>query len=200
MPRKKPNELGKTAYKKLRDIGLRPKQINFIKQYVETMNATQSYIDNIAREGTTYDSAGTESRLTLQRPLVRKGVQFLFDTFIAEKKLKLETKLLDSYYRRAFYDITMFQDEEGNFKKLTGIDKEWRCCVDATEVKYYGKDAQRRVVVSKLPDRDKALDKLSKYIEMIKEKLDLHVSTISEEARTNLQDILAKSREETEKK
>jgi hypothetical protein len=96
---------------------------------------------------------------------IKDAVQKIIQHAIKDKK-EIEKELFTLMWHRANYDIKTFQNEDGTFKLLSEIPDEWRCCIDGVERKYYGKNADVCVVVSKLADRDKAIDKLDKYIKM----------------------------------
>ena len=98
-------------------------------------------------------------------------------------------KLLDMLWKRANYNIDLFMDEDGEFKTLKQIPKAWRCVVDGVEKKYYGKDAHVSVVVAKLADRDKAIDKLDKYINLTGNKDD-NSNKLTDETMKNLMNKL----------
>lgn len=98
---------------------------------------------------------------------------------------ELEKELFDILWHRANYDIKTFQKNNGEFKELKDIPDEWSCCIDGTEIKYYGKECQQKVVVSKLADRDKAIDKLDKYIQFSKE-VDFNKNTLTDETMQSL--------------
>jgi len=107
-----------------------------------------------------------------------------------KSKIIIEKKLFDLLWRRAIYDILTFQNSDGSFKALNDISESWRCVVDGTEIKFYGKDAQQKVIVSKLADRDKAIDKLDKYIQMTKDKAEDAKNELTDETMKELMDML----------
>lgn len=107
-----------------------------------------------------------------------------------KSKIIIEKKLFDLLWRRANYDIRTFQNSDGTFKELDEIPESWRCVIDGTEIKFYGKDAQRKVIISKLADRDKAIDKLDKYIQMTKEKAEEGKNEITDETMKTLMEML----------
>lgn len=108
---------------------------------------------------------------------IKESVKRIINNAIKDKK-EMEKRLFDSLFNRAFYDIETFQNNDGTFKNLNEIPLEWHCCIDNSEIKYYGKDADTKVLVMKLADRDKAIDKLDKYIQMTKDTV--LVDTITE--------------------
>jgi hypothetical protein len=92
-------------------------------------------------------------------------------------------------WKRATYDISIFKNPNGSLKKLDSIPKAWRCCIDDTEPRLFGKNAEVREVITKLADRDKAIDKLDKYVNLTGNKED-DSNKLSDETMKNLMDKL----------
>jgi hypothetical protein len=165
------NNIGKDLYFKLKKEKVKLSHIKFVVEYLNNgMNAGQAYLKHVAKKpDITMDTAYTNGCLLLRNPKIREALRIVITDWLEEKRGKLEKELIDVLYRRAFYDISIFQNENGEFKELEDIPNEWRCCVDGVEKKYYGKDATTSVIILKLADRDRAIDKLDKYIQMTKE-------------------------------
>jgi hypothetical protein len=106
--------------------------------------------------------------INLQKVNIKDAIRLISDNIIKDKS-EIQQSLFNIHWKRANYDILTFQNDDGSFKSLNEIPQEWRCCIDGTETKYYGKDANVKVVVSKLPDRNRALEFLDKLIQMTKE-------------------------------
>jgi hypothetical protein len=106
------------------------------------------------------------------------GQQQYSKTYIKEaiKLIRAETKeefmqdcpqtLVEQLEIMATYDPAMFYDKSGNpvFDKMEDIPKKYRCCIEGIETKYYGKDADRKVIILKLTDRNKVQDRLLKIL------------------------------------
>ncbi len=193
-------KVGKTLYDKLKKTGLSIKEISFTVEYLTNgYNGTQAYLSTIAKKGTSPTTANVECHRYLRKPSVQKAIKEIFDEWLGEKKLKLEKEIIDVLYKRAFYDISIFQTALGQWKKLSDIPEEWHCCIDGTDVKYYGKDANIKVVTLKLANKDIALDKLDKFIGLTKESKDITMD-ISEETIHMLKDVFNSRKKNKEKK
>jgi hypothetical protein len=90
---------------------------------------------------------------------------------LSREKIPLEKRILDYWVKRAFYDITEIISINGKMK-LT--DKKLRekgleVCIDSINKKV---DAQgREIITYKFADKDKAVEMLEKYIQMIKPQI-----------------------------
>ncbi len=200
MENKEKNKISLTVAKKVipewEKLKLKPKEIKFLTIYINNgFNGTEAYLNSIARSGTSKEAAKTEGGYTLRKPHISKAFKLWKEMYIEVSKEMLEPAIVEQLKRRAFYDIAIFQDDDGEMRPLSEIPEEWRCCVDGTERKYYGKDADVCVVVSKLADRDKAMEKLSKYIGMIEEKGESGSTTINVNIKNNLMNVLMGKRE-----
>ena len=165
-------KIAKEVLKKWKEIGLTRKQVLFLANYISNgFNAGKAYLEVPGRNAK-ISTAYVAGCNTLKRPKIQKAFEYWKDLSIDELKGKIEPVIADQYFKRATYDITTFQNDDGTFKALKEIPAEWRCCIDGTEQKYYGKEANVCVVISKLADRDKAMKELSNYVEMIKKRTD----------------------------
>ena len=174
MPVKQTKEiLGKDLYTQLKEEkNLTLKQIKFVGEYLSNgLNQTRAYLTVYYKGNESkYASANAQAPKLLVNVSIKEAIKTVLDLWLGATKLKLEQKIIDSLYREAFYDPSMFITETGapKFKKLEDIDVEWRPCIVGIETKSYGKDAVRDHTVVKLADRRKAREELSKYIELIK--------------------------------
>lgn len=164
--------LGKDLYTKLRfEKKLSIKYIQFVAIYLTNgLDGKDAYLKSIARKGTKEESARVEAIRILQIPTVQEAVRDAFNDWLGEKKSKLEKQIIDNLCARAFYDPEIFYTPDGKvkFSSWEQIPKEYHCCVESMEVKYYGKDADKDVVVLRLADKSKAMKELSQYIELYK--------------------------------
>lgn len=125
----------------------------------------------------------------INKPYLKQAIDMVIEHEIKDKS-HIKKKLFDLLWKRANYDIAIFQDDEGEMLPLKDIPKEWRCVIDGTERKHYGKDGLISVVVAKLADRDKAIDKLDKYIQMTKEPDKGGMNELTDETMSELLDFL----------
>lgn len=119
---------------------------------------------------------------------VKEAINRIIDNQLRDFN-EIRKRLNDYWWKRASYDIATFIDDDGEFKALKQIPKAWRCCVDGVEKKYYGKDAHVKVVVAKLADRDKAMEKLDRLINMTGNKED-DSNKLTDETMKNLMNKL----------
>ncbi len=167
------NTLGPTLYTKLKRIDkLNPKYIMFVANYITNgFNGTEAYMKSVARKGTKPGGVTQDVNRLLENPSIKQAIQIVIDEWLGEKKLKLEKQIIETLTARAFYDINMFIHQDGSpkFSKIEDVPEQWRCVIDGIESKAYGKDANVVKIVLKLADRERAIEKLSKYIELYKE-------------------------------
>lgn len=135
-------------------------------------NATDAYMRHCAAPGTMRSSATVEASRVLARTEVQQAIKFVLEESIGKIKADLEDKILNTLWRRAFYDPAQFltTDGEPKFNHLEDVPEEWRCCIEGIESQYFGKDADQKVIKIKLADRDKAMDRLAKYIDLFRER------------------------------
>jgi hypothetical protein len=166
------DNIGKDLYSIIKkEINPSIKELLFaIEYFTNGFNATEAYKKTIARKGAKQSTCEVNACYTLKNTKVQQTVRKMVDAWIGEKKETFEKKIIDQLTKRSFYDPLMFVNIDGTmkFKSEDDIPKEWRCCIDSIERKYYGKDAEKYVIVLKLADRDKARTELAKYIELYK--------------------------------
>lgn len=107
------------------------------------------------------------------RQMLRMGVK----TKMREIMDNLDSKLLDTYTQRAFYDISDFHDMNGMPKPLSEIPEEKRCAIDKIEIKYYGRDGDVCSVNYVLANRDVALKTLTDYVNEVRPNTDIAVTS-----------------------
>lgn len=163
--------LGKPLYTTLRKSGLKPQYILFVAEYIANgFNATDAYRKTLARKNTTYESMKAQSVVVLSRPEIRETIQTIVDHWVLSHEETFKKRILQVYMQRAFYDPSDFITPEGGpaFSSWAKLPEEKRCVIEGIEKRYYGKDADRSSIVLKLADREKALNSLSRYINLFK--------------------------------
>jgi len=182
----------KKITKYLDDLGLNNRQRRFAYFYV--LNDFKG-ADAARKAGYTYKGNKSEANIMTSiacqnksKANIREAINRIIDHKKRDVK-EIEKRLHDLWWKRASYDISTFINEDGEFKQLKQIPKAWRCCVDGIEKKVYGKDANVKVVVAKLADRDKAIDKLDRLINMTGNDKE-ESNTISNEVMKSLMDKL----------
>ena len=143
-------------------------QLDFVYNYIaqDFRNATAAYC--IAFPESSEKAAKTSAAALLTSPNIRKLIGLELESMLSAAKVPLEKHLFDVTMMRAFYDPTEIIDLEGNLCITT---KELRArglqvCIDSINEKLTAKGD--RYIEYKLADRDKSLDVLRQYIQMIK--------------------------------
>jgi hypothetical protein len=166
------------------DIPLLPKEMLFISHY-----CTNGFIGYQAAKSAGYKGSvvtlSARAGALLKRDNVQQAVKAFIDSVLKPFKDRLEYEVLDAYYKRATYKVTDFFDDNGHALPLSDIPKEWVCCIDGVEKRYFGKDASRTVVTYLLPNRDTALQMLYRFATGADESEKVAPS----EARENLRKI-----------
>jgi len=146
--------------------GINEKQRLFVAGYLIDFNATQAAI----RAGYSKKTAFTIGHELLKKAYIHDEISAQIDTLLNEAKTTLKKQIFDYWIKRAFYDITEILNLKG---ELLLTEKELRekglhVCIDGIEKKV---NAQGEVNIKyTFADKDKAVDMLQKYIQMIKEE------------------------------
>lgn len=142
---------------------------------------------------TQYRKIGSILRKEEVKQLLRRGIQ----KRMSESLDNLDSRLLDTYITRAFYDMKDFVYDDGEPKPLSDIPENLRCVIDGVEKKYYGKDAEAYTVTYKYANRDQALKVLSEFMHMVRPTSEVTVtSTVEENAEDEAQRLSEMSYEE----
>jgi phage terminase small subunit len=155
----------------------------FIAQ--DFVNATAAY--QWAFPKASYETA----RHNASRLLTNADIQEYMGAVIAEvlqrDKIPLEKRILDIWLKRAFYDPAEIIDGKGALLhppeklSLRGLS----VCVDGIETRINAQGVETTKI--KLADRDKALEMLQQYIQMIKPQTQkIEIGGLSDEARARL--------------
>lgn len=168
-PREKinPSEMSSSILKSMfpffLDLKLVPRQIKFVIYYVEEdWDASSAHI----KAGYTAKSKGVRQAAICQllaRPDIKEAISKYTNARLESVKGTLDQKLVHTLYWRSFYDIKDFYNIDGRAKSLDAIPEHLRICIDGIEVKYYGKDSKIKEVYFRLADKDRNLEKLSKF-------------------------------------
>jgi hypothetical protein len=165
-------------------------QKKFIARYIENdfRNATAAY--QAAYPEASYDTARANATKLLAKTSIQEYLSAAVAEALGREKLTLEKRLFDYWMKRAFYDVTKIVDLNGNLViteaelRKRGLD----ACIDSVNKKI---DAQGNTIVTyKFADKDAAAEMLQKYIQMIREKIDVNHS-ISPESRDFLKSVFA---------
>jgi len=183
----------KAAFPFFIDLPLTPRQIRFVVAYSETNFKSREAYKIAGYKSTRPEVIDVNVCNLLKKKHVNEALKKYIEARLGDTRKTLDQKLIDTIYKRAFYDATMFVNDDGSFKGFDQIPDEWKCVVDGIEEKYYGKDAQKCSTHLKLADKDKALQHLVKYTNIIKDDSNFNLN-ISKEAEEKLKDIFNKGR------
>lgn len=98
------------------------------------------------------------------RRAIRAGIQRRMSDVLDN----LDSRLLNTYITRAFYDPSDFVDDNGDPLPLSEIPQDLRCVIDSIEKKYYGKSADACTITYRLANRDTALRVLSEFMHSVR--------------------------------
>jgi len=176
-------------------------QIRFIYNYlINGMNATQAYKD-AGYKPTTDNTAAVKGYELVRNGKITPIIQAYVKEWILVQKNDVHKRILDVLYAQAFYDPSIFIKPDGSpkFTRWSQIPEQYRVCVKGIETKAYGKDAHIQKTVIQLVDREKSLEKLTKYLELFNnaEKNAMELE-LSKESKKALQALYEKSGEEIE--
>ena len=144
-------------------------QLDFVHNFIQAdfKNATQCYCN--AYPDSSVDSARSSAASLLASPNIRNVMAIVLDSMMAEAKIPLEKRIFETWMARAFYDVADIINEGGALAhtmqelKQLGLS----IVIDGIDIKP-DKDGGEHVVY-KLADKDRALEMLQKYIQMIKQ-------------------------------
>jgi hypothetical protein len=110
-------------------------------------------------------------------------------------KIPLEKRILDTWLKRAFYDPAEIVDSKGALiHPLEELSRRGvSVCVEGIEARINAQGVE--TIKVRLAGRDKALEMLQEYIQMVKpQKQEIEISAISDEARRRLETIFGNAR------
>jgi len=180
---------------------LTPKQRNFCWYYCNNgFNGIQACEASGYKVGTKHKDAKdvikanifkTQACQNLTKPYIIEAIKRILKNIVNINKDTVEFKLFHEWLSQAFYKPSMFVNPDGSlaFKSWKEIPEEYHCCVAGIEKKYYGRNADKEVIIIKLVNKKDALDKLDKYVQMTKDIIDVDVN-LKEETLDKLGEIL----------
>jgi len=145
---------------------LNEKQRLFVIEYLKDFNATQAAI----KAGYSKKTAAFIGSENLQKPYIQAEVSRQVEILLKQAKIPLEKQIFEYWIKRAFYDVTEIVDLNGVLK-LTENElraKGLHVCIDSVNKKVNAKG--QAYVSYQFADKDKAIEMLQKYIQMIREQ------------------------------
>jgi len=190
-----PSELLKLCPTLIQFPGLTNRQKAFAWYYVNNGN---DKTDAAIKAGYKMSKTGKEGRRqmqiqgiqNLQKPNIQKCIKVIVNDIINIKKLSLEHNIFEKLIKVINLDICDYLEDDGTVKgKLSDIPKSIRQMIKKTEIKYYGKNADIRVLSLDFLGKEWAFEKLMKYIDMVKDG-DTNINVVSDEVKINLLNML----------
>jgi phage terminase small subunit len=148
---------------------LNNKQRLFCMEYLIDFNATQAAL----RVGYSKKTARFIGAENLTKPNIQAEISTQISEILKKAKIPLEKQIFDFWIKRAFYDITEIIGINGQLK----IDQEQlrekglHVCIDSINKKVNAQGME--IITYEFADKDKAVEMLQKYIQMIKEKVEI---------------------------
>ena len=157
---------------------LTPKELLFANKYLTNdFNATEAAID----AGFSENTARQQGSRLLTKVNIKEYIKAQLTEVIGTIKDILEKKIVDTYFKRAFYDIAQFTNENGEVDINKINESGYGCIIDgvkkARTVTTGDSFEKTEPAVYDIADRDKALAQLTKYMQLISDKIDLDVTT-----------------------
>lgn len=137
---------------------LTPKQLQFCREYLIDLNATQSAIRAGYSEKTAY-SIGVEN---LKKPEIQQEIERLQNERNERTKINADY-VLNRLVEIDQLDVLDILDENGNIKPIDEWSKEWRTNISSIEVVENSQGILRKI---KFPDKVKNLELLGRHIQV----------------------------------
>jgi hypothetical protein len=183
--RKSPARAGskKPDKKTLATVDLVQARADFVRYFIEQdfKDATGAY-QRAYSEASLETAAANSSRL-LKDTKVQEALSAELEAVLKEKRRPLEKRILDTWVVRAFYDPTEILDLHGELKITEAQLRKRGLFVVIDSINKKLNNRGQSYLEYKLADRDKALDMLRQYIQMIeppKQRLVLENISIGE--------------------
>jgi phage terminase small subunit len=162
-------------------------QKKFIDFYIQQdfKNATEAY--QRAFPKASYETARRNASRLLTNADIQKYIGTVLAGILQRERLPLERRILDYWTKRAFFDPAEIVDSKGSL--LHPLEELSRLglsvCVEGIETRVNAQGVE--TIKIKLADRDKALEMLQQYIQMIKPQTQkVEIEGLSDEARAQL--------------
>ena len=176
---------------------LNDKQRLFCIEYLKDFNATQA----AKRAGYSVRTARSIGAENLAKPDIQAEVSKQIGLLLDQAKIHLEKQIFDYWIKRAFYDVTEIVNLKGKLKMTEKQlrEKGLHVCIDSINKKV--NEHGEETITYKFADKDKAVEMLQKYIQMIKEKVELTggLQLFTAETMSKLNMIFSEKEEQKEK-
>jgi len=149
------------------ELDMNPKQVQFCREYIIDMNATQAYI----RAGYAEHSAGQNAAILMKK----HKIQALIKKFARDRALRTQTEadqIVSQLARIGMSDIRKIFTANGQLKRVEDLDADTAASIQSVKVTqrptvdYDGEKTYEDVVEYKLADKRGALELLGKHISL----------------------------------
>jgi hypothetical protein len=145
---------------------LLPWEAVFVAEYASNgWNAAAAY--RAAKPNSKATTCSTEGPRTIVKPQIRTAIRGFLTEILGTRKDTLDLRIVDMYIRRAFYNPATFVDSDGQLRQPLEAFGDDATCIEKIELKQ-GKEGIGDFHVVTFADRDKALEQLTKYMQLIK--------------------------------
>jgi phage terminase small subunit len=162
-------------------------QKRFSDYYIEQdfQNATGAY--QRAFPKASYETARRNASVLLTKTDIQERLGAVLAGIMQRERIPLERRILDCWMKRAFYDPAEIVDRKGALlHPLAELGRRGlSVCIEGIETRVNARGVE--TVKIKLAGRDKALEMLQQYIQMIKPQTQkIEIGGLSDEARARL--------------
>ena len=179
----------------VRDLGLNPNEYRFIAAYCTNGFVAYKAYYSAGYKAKTKNMLQSRASEMLNRQKVQQGIRRFINIIIDPYKDKFEYLMLQAYYRRAFYDITLFYNEDGVVKDLEDIKEnhpEWLICIDGVKEKVRSGYKGTTIIEFQLASREAALQAIERIVQYTKIE-GKGAESLPLEARKKLDEIFNKT-------
>jgi len=150
----------------LEDLRLKAREIRFVAAFCMTWDQQKAY-EMAGYRTTKRGSAASAASRLLNSVNVSAAIKRYVSKAVEPYKDRLNFMLLEMWYKRAFYDISVFYNSDGTRKELDEIPQEWRVCIDGIAIKRHGKNPMEDYdVLWNICNRTEALKEIRTVLEM----------------------------------
>jgi len=144
---------------------LKPKEREFVVNYVLYQGDWEKALIMSGMTSEYYYKLGARY---CQKEKIQVAIELFRDIVLGDKIVEIANKLIDQNERIAFTKRAKYFDAKGQLKEGLTLDDlgEDDCLVDSIERKWYGKDADKEVIIIKWADRGASRRELTKLLEI----------------------------------
>lgn len=154
------NSIQKHIGIKVDDLGLSIQELRFVRE-VCTRGFDYAKAHEIAGfVGENYYDHRIEGRKLAAKENIAEAIKRFIDVAIGPYIETLQYEVVEKLRNMATWDVLDFFNDDGSVKQLSDIPEDKRVAIEGVNIRFYGKDAQRKVVEFKLTDRKNIMSML----------------------------------------